>query len=64
MRELPETISIEKAELERLIKDIDDLQRGIDELWDHAGDVDQVEGRCAVIQLRLSRMRQFLTVLR
>jgi hypothetical protein len=61
---MPEPILIEKAELERLIEWIGDLQRAIKELAENAGNPDAIEGKCVRILFFLHRMREFLTVLR
>jgi len=54
-------VTIEKAELEQLIKWVDDFQHAIKELFENAKNPDTVEGRCARIQGRLEKMRNFLT---
>jgi hypothetical protein len=61
---MTKTVMIEEAELQKLIKWVDDLQRAMNEFFEHAEDPDEVEGRCARIQLRLGRMRELLTVVR
>jgi hypothetical protein len=61
--EMTKTVMIEEAELQHLIKEIDNFKRAIIELEKRKEELEYIECVCPNILVRLNRMRDFLTFL-